>query len=352
MSKRRGKLIKSENDFPYLLSQLPTPKNIFVFFQELCPLLKIHGLLRGREMRSMVRLGHVPIKDLVRCPIQLRPVLKNTLEYIMLKKSIEKNGLLQPLLVRENEQILEVVDGGNRYECCHDLDIKTVPCLIGPMTDKEVLRFQLICNARRIQASPVEYARRLWRILKVEQSMTLNELAHSIDQHPSWVKTILKMVNLSEKAKKFLTDGKLGVKMGAELSNLPVERQDSILELLGEIPKSEFRELIRREGRHLRQGQKKARSINNLTEDHKLRNLKEIKNELKLPTIAASVLSGAEASTALEGWKAALEWCTRTDKDSIAKELKKRESVKAKKTALLKKQISEKPTIERELPDG
>jgi len=61
------------------------------------------------------------------------------------------------------------------------------------------------------------------------------------------------------------------------------------------------------------------------------------------------VLSGEDATSALDGWQAALKWCVRTDKASLAAELKRREYEEAKKATLLLKRISEQPTIEREI---
>jgi len=183
-------------------------------------------------------------------------VLKNTLDYVTLRDSIKAVGILQPLLVRDNVEPFQVVDGGNRFECCLDLNIEEVPCLIDSMTDNEVLRDQLICNKKRIEAAPIEYVRRLWKILKVDQTMTVNELAHYVNQHPDWVKRILNLVNLSELGKKCLTKGKIGVKMGAELSKLPLQRQDSVLELMESLTKSELRELIRSEVRQISSGKR------------------------------------------------------------------------------------------------
>jgi len=269
----------------------------------------------------------------------------------MLRDSIRDYGILQPLLVRSNVDPQQVIEGCHRLEISLDLSIQEVPCILIPMTEMEVLKLQLICHAKRIEVEPIEYATRLWKIINVEQTMSLNELAHSLSQHPDWVKRILNLVNLSQLGKKYLTKGKIAIKMGAELSKLPVQRQDSILELMESLSKSELRELIRSEIRQLRSDKKSSRILTNLKSNYRLRNLKEVKYELEFPTVAASVLSGVDAASALDGWKAALKWCTRTDKASLATELERRELLEAKEAELLKKRISEQSSIEREKTD-
>ncbi len=285
----------------------------------------------------MNEVKYIDVSELKRCPIQLRPVIKNSLEYETVRDAIRNHGVLQSVLVRQDN---EIVDGCHRFEACLDLRITRIPCIIRFLTDQEVNHVQLICNASRVETMPVQYARRLRQILKVERSMTLNELAHSISQHPDWVKRMLQIVYLSEKAKTYLTKGKIDVTLAADLSRLSLSQQDSVLELLGAHSPNEFRDLVRKEARHLRQGKKHARSVSNLQRDYRLRNVKEIQYEIENPTVAASVLSAAKATTPLECFQAGLKWASKNDEASLALQVEKSE---AEEAALLKKRISEQP---------
>ena len=110
--------------------------------------------------------------------MQLRPVDKRTVEYRELKDSIKEHGLWQPILVRpvpgsNLSPSYEVVDGFYRYNCCKELRLESIPCLIRELTDKEVLIVQIQTNAVRLETDPIDFARQLWRIIKEEGEMTV-----------------------------------------------------------------------------------------------------------------------------------------------------------------------------------
>src|SRR5690606_37573841 len=96
---------------------------------------------------------------LVPCPIQLRPVRKETLEFRELKRSIENLGVLNSILVRPVEGRMEVVDGSHRFAACRDLRLERIPAIVKELTDREVHLCQIQANASHVATSPVEYAR-------------------------------------------------------------------------------------------------------------------------------------------------------------------------------------------------
>lgn len=282
------------------------------------------------------QLLEIPLERLRRCPIELRTVRKETLAYIQLRDSIREFGQLVPLLVRPRGEFFEAVDGAHRYEVLDDLRSETALCHVREMTDSDVLRFQIVAHATRIETKPIEYAHRLWRIVNIEQTLTIRDIAHSVHQTVDWVKRMMNLVNLSPACRTALERECLSVSAAIELSKLPVDQQDRLLPVGDGLGAGEFRDLIRREARHHRQGVKDTRIASRTTDelDYRFRKFREILHELKQPTVAASVLTRAGASTALDGWKTALSWVLQHDQASLERR-KKRSEQQARRAANL-----------------
>ena len=266
-------------------------------------------------------LDFVPTKQLCRCPIQLRTVRKETVEYLMLRDSIKDVGILQPLLVRpENEVVL----GSHRLEIATDLHLETVPCIIRSLSDAQVRQLQVIENSNRIETRPVEYYRRLQKMVHC-QEMTVEELASLIHKHPDWVRKLLRLNYLCPEAKKLLDNGKLSCILGIELANLPIDRQGQLLSLHSEYPATEYLELLRAEARNIRAGRKHGRVQQKVGLGPTFRQFRKVKDEYLTPTEKAVVLTRRNASTASDGWDACIEWILSCDERTMAEREARRE---------------------------
>jgi hypothetical protein len=78
------------------------------------------------ENGTSVKGVDVPIETLV--PLHEREVRKNGYNRIL--ASIRAIGLIEPLLVYEEEGSYVILDGYLRYRACLELGIKTIPCLL------------------------------------------------------------------------------------------------------------------------------------------------------------------------------------------------------------------------------
>ena len=279
----------------------------------------------------------IELERLRRCPIQLRPVLKNTLDYLKLRDSVSDIGLLTPLLIRTVGDYYEVIDGAHRLEVCIDLQVQWVPCHLVEMTDDEVRQAQVVAHESRIDTHPAEYYRRLWQIVNIDKDMTINELATYLRWHPDKVKRTLSLVNLSPKGKKDLTRGDLYVTIAIEVCKLPVSRQDELLELNGTMPSGEYMELIRSEVRSYRDGKRGGKPT---THELRFRPLKEVKHEYLRPAMAASVLTALNVTTLVEAWRAGIGWVLKDDPASKADDENKERLRAAKEASLLHRRIA------------
>ena len=276
------------------------------------------------------------LNQLRRCPAQLRTVKKETLDYMMLRDSIRDVGILMPLLVRPADGGYEVVAGSHRFEIACDLRIDPVPCNVRELTDAQVDVVQVIENANNVETTPVEYSRRLQKIIH-HGEMDVNELAFVIHRHPDWVRKLLSLNHLCVSAKNLLDKGELSCKLGIELAKLPVDRQEALLGLNSSYPANEYLELLRQEVRTFRDNKKSNRVQQKAGIKPSFRNFRKVLNEYLEPTEKASVLTREEATTASEGWDACLAWILSSDPETLEKKLRAKETSEA---AQLRRELS------------
>ena len=84
-----------------------------------------------------------------------------------LSKSIEQNGIIQPLLVRPmSDGSYQLVAGERRWRAARMAGLTEVPVTIREMTDEEASVFALIENLQREDLNPVEEAQGLKSLIE------------------------------------------------------------------------------------------------------------------------------------------------------------------------------------------
>lgn len=257
----------------------------------------------------------VATKDLRPCPIQLRPVRRETLDYIKLQDSIREFGILVPPLIRN----LEVVDGAHRLSIANDLKIPSILCIRRQLTDEQVHRIQVQIHASRVQTNPMEYAHRLWRIVELDKTLSLEEVAHSLHQTVDWTRKVLGLVTLCPRAKEALAQGEVSLSAGIELAKVPPEQQEELLSIGSEDLVEVARERARRHRLNLKHARldRKRRDRDELGPE--FRPYKELCHELDHPTNAASVIMACNATTPVQTWTAALKYALSVDPETLEK---------------------------------
>ena len=271
------------------------------------------------------QVAHIELKSLRECRIQLRPVDKRTVEYRELKDSIQAHGLWQPLLVRPaTDGLYDVVDGFYRYNCCRELRLKTVPCLIRELSDTEVLIAQIQTNAVRLETDPIDFARQIWRIIKVEGEMTVGEMARAVKKSPVWIRKMLKITRLCSEASTAVRRGQMSISIAHEIAKVPPAIQKELLPQAVVIPTGEFLPIIRRRVRAFRESLKTGRM-----EDYyrsfidpvpHLRKMRVLIAEAGIPATGAELLTRMKAETPMDGWRLCLDWVLHLDPDAVVKQ--------------------------------
>ena len=125
-----------------------------------------------------------------------------------LSESIEKNGLIQPVIVRKIKNNFELVAGERRLRACKLVGIDKIPVIISDFDDRKAFESGLIENLQREDLTVIEEAEGYHRLMN-EFNYTLEELSKIVSKSRSHVANLLRLISLPKEVKKFILDGKL-----------------------------------------------------------------------------------------------------------------------------------------------
>lgn len=137
--------------------------------------------------------------------------------------SIREKGVLQPLLVRriagENDQF-EIIAGERRWRAAQMAQVHELPVVVRDLSDAEALEVALVENIQRQDLTALEEAEGYQRLMN-EFSHTQEDLSRAVGKSRSHVANMMRLLNLPEKVKAMLDDGRLSPGHARALLNTP-----------------------------------------------------------------------------------------------------------------------------------
>ena len=127
-----------------------------------------------------------------------------------LSESIEKNGLIQPIIIRKNKKNFELVAGERRLKACKLIGLKEISAIISNFDDRKAFESGLIENLQREDLTCIEEAEAYNRLMN-EFNYTQEELASIVSKSRSHVANLLRLVTLPKEIKKFILDEKISL---------------------------------------------------------------------------------------------------------------------------------------------
>lgn len=154
-----------------------------------------------------------------------------------LAESIRENGVIQPLIVREKNGGFEIVAGERRWRAAKIAKLEKLPVVVRTATDQDVAELTLIENIQREDLDPIEEAE-AYQKLAERFGLTHEEIARKTGKNRSVITNQLRLLKLSQNAKKALVSGAITVGHArALLAASSLEEMDS---LLGEVLKKDL----------------------------------------------------------------------------------------------------------------
>ncbi len=113
-----------------------------------------------------------------------------------LASSIRENGLLQPILVRENAAgRYQIIAGERRFRASKIAELTEIPAIVLDKDDKKAAEISLIENIQRENLNPLEEALG-YKALKEDFGMTQEELSERIGKSRSAIANALRLLDL------------------------------------------------------------------------------------------------------------------------------------------------------------
>lgn len=139
-----------------------------------------------------------------------------------LSTSIQKDGLLQPILVREADDGYEIIAGERRWQACKLAGMKKVPVRIKEADDMKVLELALIENLQRSDLNPIEEAYGYKRMME-RSGRTQSEVAAAVSKGRSTIANALRLLDLPEEAQQLLYEERITAGHARAILSIPTE---------------------------------------------------------------------------------------------------------------------------------
>lgn len=168
------------------------------------------------------KLDEVPLESVSPNPDQPRTSFKPE-EIQELAESIEKDGVLQPVLVRETEKgSYQIIAGERRWQACKKLGLKTIPVRIKNVDDGRALELALIENIQRADLNPIEEAYGYRRLIE-RRNLTQSDIAQIVSKGRSTVANALRLLELPEEAQQLLYEEKISAGHARAILSIPTK---------------------------------------------------------------------------------------------------------------------------------
>ena len=163
----------------------------------------------GTTNATLAQIREIDVTEISPNPYQPRKMFeKEALRE--LSESIQRHGLLQPIVVIEKDDGYLLVAGERRLRAHKLAKIESIKCVVADVAidDAKLRELALIENIQRENLNAMELAHSYDELIKV-YAITHDELSHVVNKSRSQITNTLRLLNLSETAQDALIKGKI-----------------------------------------------------------------------------------------------------------------------------------------------
>lgn len=146
-----------------------------------------------------------------------------------LAQTLDKEGLLQPIVVRENEYGYEIIAGERRFRAAQSLGWEKIPAIVNNMNDDQAASLALIENLQRENLNPIDEAKAYKNLMKLN-NLTQTQLAKNMGKSQSYVANKLRLLKLTPKVQSYLASGEISARHGRVLVGLSERDQSRMID--------------------------------------------------------------------------------------------------------------------------
>lgn len=172
---------------------------------------------------SLSPFRELPLTSISPNPFQPRRVFRPE-ELVDLERSLQASGLLQPITVRATGTgQYQLIAGERRLRAASRLGWTTIPAIVKPLEDREMLVLALVENLQRADLNPIDEARGLQRLIN-EFGHTQVQVAEAVGKDRSTIANLLRILTLPEGIQRMVRDEQLTTGHARALLAMPNER--------------------------------------------------------------------------------------------------------------------------------
>ena len=234
------------------------------------------GTTQTHTNNTTKSLNELPIEEVGPGPFQPRKKIDEQ-QLSELSASIEAQGVLQPIVVREravqDSQTgirYEIIAGERRWRAAQLANLETIPAVVKTVSDIDAVAIALIENIQRENLNPLEEANAFHRLI-IEYEMTHQEVANSVGRARASISNMLRLLDLPSSVQELLNVGSINMgharallsiqdaSMQLEVANLVAEKKLSVRET-----EKLVKSIVDGKTKEKKQAQKKDQDIVNL----------------------------------------------------------------------------------------
>ncbi len=146
-----------------------------------------------------------------------------------LSESIKKSGVLQPIIVQQvgNEKY-QLIAGERRLRASRLAGLKTIPCLVKDVSDRDAAVLGLVENVQRSQLNTIEEALG-YKSLKETHGLSAKEIGLLVGKSRPFIANLLRISNLSDAVQDALKDERISFGQARPLIVLDYSLQNRLL---------------------------------------------------------------------------------------------------------------------------
>jgi ParB family transcriptional regulator, chromosome partitioning protein len=176
-------------------------------------------------------LEELSISDITLSAVDIRSTAYSVGELAM---SIQRVGLLQPIIVRTNSSDnFEVVAGSRRLNACKSLGWRKIACHVVELDDKTAFEVSIIENIQRHSLNPIEEGIAFKKYINKFGWGGISELAKKLSKSTSYICKRIKLTELPKNIIDLVSSEEINVSTVEEL-----------LPITGKLPQTKLTEMI------------------------------------------------------------------------------------------------------------
>jgi ParB family transcriptional regulator, chromosome partitioning protein len=171
--------------------------------------------------RGFEEVLQVPVDEIDPNPLQSRTVFQAE-KLQELARSIQANGVIQPLVVRKVGGRFQLVAGERRWRASRLAGLSRVPVIEQDLSDDQLLEVTLIENIQREDLTPIEVAHAFQRLVS-DLGLSHEEIARRTGKERSTITNTLRLLRLPRDLQQLVSEHRLSMGHARAILGLPNE---------------------------------------------------------------------------------------------------------------------------------